>query len=150
MVNAMGIPAEEDRMAGVTRPTFDLLRTYVHLEDGGGATPVEVGEDFWARLHDRHDLNEGRLVCVFHVEQPSDWQHWEMHPAGEEIVALLSGAVDLVLQHGGVERVVELRDRRTCIVARGTWHRGIARQPSDLLFITPGKGTQHRGVCNAG
>jgi mannose-6-phosphate isomerase-like protein (cupin superfamily) len=129
-----------------SQSTFDLADTYVHLEDGPGAAPVEVGEDFWATLERRTDLQDGRLVMLFRFRSAADWDHWEMHPAGDEIVCLLSGAIDLVLQEGDQERVVALRDRGACIVPRGVWHRAIIRGPAEALHITRGAGTQHRPV----
>jgi hypothetical protein len=50
----------------------------------------------------------------------------------------------LAEEHG--ERVVELRGRRACLVPRGVWHRGIVRAPSDAVFVTRGKGTEHRPI----
>jgi mannose-6-phosphate isomerase-like protein (cupin superfamily) len=131
-------------MAIPTRPAFDLISTYVQLEDGPGAVPMEVGDDFWEQSDSRVDLHEGRLMCAFH--NTNDWPTWEMHPAGEEIVYLLSGAIDLVLQEPDGDRIIELRNRAACIVPRGVWHRGIVRMPSDVLHITRGAGTQNRPV----
>jgi mannose-6-phosphate isomerase-like protein (cupin superfamily) len=130
-------------MAIPTQPAFDLISTYIHLEDGGSAVPVEVGDDFWQTIDQRSDLREGRLICAFHMTEDSNW---EIHPAGDEIVYLLSGAVDFVLEEQDKEQVVELRTRAACIVPRSVWHRLVIRMPSDLLFITPGKGTQTRPV----
>jgi mannose-6-phosphate isomerase-like protein (cupin superfamily) len=76
----------------------------------------------------------------------ADWPHWEMHPAGDEIVYQLSGAMDLVLDETSGERVVSLQPHRGCIVPRGVWHRGLLRAPGEALFITRGKGTKHRPV----
>ncbi len=123
---------------------FDLTTTYVHLEDGPVARPVPVGADFWETIDRRSDLAGGRLVLVVH--NAADWPTWEMHPAGEEIVYLLSGAVDLVLQEPAGERVVALCRGQAVIVPRGVWHRGIVRSPGDTLHITRGDGTQHRPV----
>jgi mannose-6-phosphate isomerase-like protein (cupin superfamily) len=125
-------------------PTFDFRTTYVHLEDGPVAAPLEVTEDFWTRIDSRSVLSEGRLVAAFHFTE--DWDSWEMHPAGDEIVYLLSGAIDLVLDHGNGARIVELRNRAASIIPRGAWHRAIVKQPSDALFITRGAGTTHRPV----
>ena len=44
-----------------------------------------------------------------------------MHPEGDELLLLLSGAIDLILQTGDRERVVELRPGAACIVPRGVW-----------------------------
>jgi oxalate decarboxylase/phosphoglucose isomerase-like protein (cupin superfamily) len=67
-----------------------------------------------------------------------------MHPAGDEVVCLLTGAVDVVLDEPDGERVVELRAGQTCIVPRGVWHRAIVQEPGDTLHITRGEGTEHR------
>ena len=127
------------------QPGFDLATTYVHLDEDGAGRPIEVGADFWVKIHERPELGRGRLVVAHHMA--ADFAHWEMHPAGDELLFLLSGAVDMILQGagpGGRERVVELRPKTACIVPRGTWHRGIVRTPGDMLFVTPGAGTQHR------
>jgi hypothetical protein len=131
-------------MANPTQLAFDLISTYVQLEDGPGAVPVKVGDDFWKKSGSRVDLHEGRLMCAFH--STDDWPTWEMQPTGEEIVYLLAGALDLVRQEPDGERIIELRNRAACIVPRGVWHRGIVRMPSDVLHITRGAGTQHRPV----
>ena len=122
--------------------SFDITDTYVHLSDGPEARPVEVGPDFWEKIGGREDLHGGRLVCAFHFSE--SWKSWEMHPAGDEIVMLLSGAVDLVLEQQGGPRVIELRDRATCIVPAGVWHTARVHRPSEALHITRGAGTQVR------
>jgi mannose-6-phosphate isomerase-like protein (cupin superfamily) len=124
--------------------TFDFDETYVQLEDGPRALTHEVGDDFWSQIANRTDLHNGRLICL--CEFDTDWPSWEMHPAGDEIVYLLSGAIDLILDETGGERTVELRGRSACIVPRGIWHRAIVHTPSSVLHITRGDGTQHRPV----
>jgi mannose-6-phosphate isomerase-like protein (cupin superfamily) len=125
---------------------FDLISTYVHLEDGPTAEPVDVNDDFWATIDKRTELHGGRLVTLFHIESTDEWLNWEMHPAGDEVVCLLSGAIDVVLQDDKCQQRLELRDRATCIIPRGVWHRAIVHTPSDLLFITRGAGTQHKPI----
>jgi mannose-6-phosphate isomerase-like protein (cupin superfamily) len=124
------------------RPAFDLATTYVQLDDGPRASAVEVDDEFWQTIDRRSELQGGRLVGRFHNAQ--DWDIWEMHPAGDEVVCLLSGAIDVVLDDPDGERVVALEVGRTCIVPRGVWHRAIVREPGDTLHITRGEGTQHR------
>ena len=125
---------------------FDLDATYVHLKDGLAAVPLTVDDSFWAGIADRADLAEGRLVMLNHAAR--DWTTWERHPAGDELVYLLGGAVDLILEQADGELVVELRGRSACIVPRGIWHRAIVHAPGDLLHITPGAGTEHRPVAS--
>ena len=131
-------------MSGPHQSAFDLTTTYIQLRDGPDAIPVPVSKDFWAQLSERTDLHEGRLVMV--GGQSADWTTWEMHPAGEEVLYLLSGALDLVLQSNDAERTVELRTGAAFIVPRGTWHRGIVRSPYTMLSITYGAGTKHRAL----
>jgi quercetin dioxygenase-like cupin family protein len=80
------------------------------------------------------------------VGQAKDWDHWERHPAGEEILTLLSGELELVLDLPDGERRAVLTAGQTFVVPRGIWHRAIVRQPGELLFITAGAGTEHRPV----
>ncbi len=127
-------------------PPFDLISTYVHLKDGAEAVPVDVGADFWATIDKRTELHSGRLVTLFHIQSTDEWVHWEMHPAGDELVHLISGAIDLVLQEERGGRIIELRSRAASLIPRGVWHRAIVHTPSDVLFITPGAGTQLRPI----
>jgi mannose-6-phosphate isomerase-like protein (cupin superfamily) len=121
---------------------FSPHRTYVQLTDEGRVVPIEVGPDFWSDTVNRHA--EGRLAFAYHFER--DTTTWERHPQGEELVYVLSGAVDFVLELPDGERVVELRAGEAYIMPRGVWHRQVVREPGDILFITAGKGTQHRAV----
>jgi oxalate decarboxylase/phosphoglucose isomerase-like protein (cupin superfamily) len=92
----------------------------------------------------RIELHSGRLVTLFHLQSTADWIHWEMHPAGDELVYLLSGSIDLILQEENYERIIELRSRAASIIPRGVWHRAIVHTPGEVLFITRGEGTQLR------
>ena len=40
-----------------------------------------------------------------------------------------------------------LEPGQTFIVPKGVWHRGIVKKPGQLMFITPGAGTEHRPVA---
>ena len=125
-----------------TSDAFDLATTYVQLDDGPAAFAVDVDDEFWETIDRRSELHGGRLVGAFH--NAADWDIWEMHPAGDEVVCLLSGAIDVVLDETAGERVVALEAGQTCIVPRGVWHRAVVREPGDTLHITRGEGTQHR------
>ncbi len=126
----------------MTAEAFDLATTYVQLDDGPAAVAVEVDEEFWETIDRRPELHGGRLVGTFH--NPADWDVWEMHPAGDEVVCLLSGAIDVVLEEERGEQVVALKAGHTCIVPKGVWHTANVREPGDTLHITRGDGTQHR------
>jgi uncharacterized glyoxalase superfamily protein PhnB len=123
--------------------SFDFDRTYVHL-DGSKARKIEVTEDFWATIDQRGDLGSGRLMLLF--SNTEDWPTWEIHPAGEEVVYLLSGSMDLILDGPAGQQVVGLRGRSAGVVPQNTWHRAIVHEPGDALFVTPGAGTRNRPV----
>jgi quercetin dioxygenase-like cupin family protein len=123
---------------------FMLDGTYIHLKPDESARAMEGGERFWATIEQRTGLDEGRLMGV--TSQNRDWDHWERHPAGEEILTLLSGEMELILDMEGGERRAVVRSGETFIVPRGVWHRAIVRAAGRLMFVTPGAGTEHRNV----
>lgn len=124
---------------------FTLDTTYIHLRPDEHAVALEVGDRFWADIDGRRDLDAGRLMGS--LGQSADWDHWERHPAGDEILTLLSGELELVLETVDGERRSVLLPGQTFIVPRGVWHRGIVRKPGRLMFVTPGAGTEHRPVA---
>jgi len=123
---------------------FDPLGTFVHLPDGPQASLLPVTPDFWEELEARGDIG-GRLVSAYRFD--ADWTSWERHPAGDELVVLLSGAIDFVLDEGGRERVVPLRGRGALLVPRGLWHTARVSAPCEALFVTRGDGTEHRPLA---
>ena len=127
------------------RAAFSPLSTYVHLKDLGSASvlPVDPAE-FWKSAATRPELASGRIVMGFRVEQ--DMTHWEMHPAGDELLVGLSGAFDLHLQDGPSGQTLALEAGQVVLVPFGIWHRLTVRTPGEILFVTPGKGTQHRAL----
>ncbi|HLM64456.1 MAG TPA: cupin domain-containing protein [Acidimicrobiales bacterium] len=128
----------------MTSPAFDLSDTYVSVHTTGEARAVPVDDGFWPEVMagKRPELASGWLLAGF--EYAGDWGTWERHPAGDEIVTLLSGAVDIVLDEGGAERTVSLTAGQTCIVPQGTWHRAVVHEPARAVHLTPGEGTVHR------
>src|SRR6185437_5310165 len=82
--------------------SFALGRNYIHLADGGASAQVPVGPDFWQRIGERRELHEGRLLTFFHLGPGN--VHWERHPAGDEILILLSGATALLVEEDGKQR----------------------------------------------
>ena len=121
---------------------FDPLATFVHLPDGPAATLLEVTPDFWQKLETRTDLHGGRLITAYRFD--ADWTSWERHPAGDELVLQLSGAMDFVVDEGRTERTVALRGRAALVVPRGAWHTARVLEPSEAIFVTRGEGTEHR------
>jgi mannose-6-phosphate isomerase-like protein (cupin superfamily) len=126
---------------------FDLSSTYLHL--GLGATVTELPDFAWTPEYldayvERFDADgdEGRLVTV--TPQHETWQSWERHPAGDEVVVCISGRFDVVQEVDGNEVVTPLTPGMAMVNPRGVWHRGVVHEPGDGLFITPGRGTEHK------
>src|SRR5437588_187691 len=124
------------------KPSFDLETVYIQLLDGPEVARVAVSSTFWPELSNHPELHEGRLVGVFPYTE--DWKSWEMHPAGDELVYLLSGEIILILDDDGSEKRIPMSAGTGCLVPRGTWHRAEVRKPGRALHITRGKGTAHR------
>ena len=129
------------------QPAFDLTKTYVHLGRGSRAIPLpdfEWTEDYLTRYEadTADDGRDGRLVMI--STSRASWTSWERHPAGEELVALLSGRVTLVQEIDGQERRTDLENGQAIINPTGVWHTADVHEPSWFLFITPGRGTEHR------
>ena len=125
-----------------TPASFDLKTTYIHLADSAPAHQVPVDANFWATIHERSELADGRLVMK--LNQSADWPHWEMHPAGDEVLYLISGEMELILDENGQERHVPFKAGSAFIVPRGIWHRALVHEPGELIGITRGAGTQTR------
>jgi mannose-6-phosphate isomerase-like protein (cupin superfamily) len=124
---------------------FDPSETYVHLTAGGSAELLEGGEHFWSRPEPELDhFGQGWLITEF--ECSSDWPNWEMHPEAEEFVYLLSGAAVMLLEQPAGLQEVPLSGRAAVVVPKGVWHTAKVSQPSRMLFVTMGRGTQHRAA----
>jgi mannose-6-phosphate isomerase-like protein (cupin superfamily) len=122
-----------------------LGSTYVHLRDDKSAADVEVTPTFWQELGggERPGLDAGRLLMQ--LDCTEDWPTWEMHPAGDEVVLLVAGTVEFVLEVDGREQCVTLQAPGDFVrVPRGVWHTARVSSPCSLVFVTPGEGTQNR------
>jgi mannose-6-phosphate isomerase-like protein (cupin superfamily) len=126
---------------------FDLTSTFVHLGLGSRATALpdftfspEYLSSYEARFE--ADGGEGRLVLI--TEQTASWDSWERHPAGEEVVILLEGRVDLVQDLDDGHHVIPLAPGHAVINPANVWHTATVHEPGRALFITPGRGTEHR------
>ena len=135
-------------MSAQAREAFDPFAIIVHLREDGRAQPVAWTPEVLRRLV----TGVGdRVVGAKRGVEPADFHahEWEMHPAGDEVLYLLTGALDVVLDDPGGERFLRLQAGQGCLVPQGVWHRLVLHQPSDLLFITPARGTRHRPVGSA-
>ncbi len=124
---------------------MNLESTFVVLQPDRSAVPVAVTPAIWQELDRRFEDFKGRLlVACFSFEH--DWETWERHPAGDEVVCLISGRASLEFEGRGV--VAELSVPGSFVVVpRGTWHTAHTDVPTRMLFITPGEGTQNKALA---
>ncbi|SHL87844.1 cupin domain-containing protein [Rhodanobacter sp. OK091] len=125
----------------------EILGTYLHVCDGGKTDAISVSDSFWEELAGGAypQLDQGRLMSAFTFSEP--WSTWERHPAGEELVMLLSGTATIVLEDSGQERAVQLSDPGSYVlVPQNVWHTARTTVPTTMLFLTPGAGTEHRPI----
>jgi len=127
--------------------SFDLSQVYIHL--GLGARAQTLPDFTWSQEYLRRyeadhetDGDEGRLVLI--GPEQATWTSWERHPAGDEVVVALSGHQTLIQEIDGQQHRIELRPGQAVINPRGVWHTADVHQPGSALFITPGRGTEHR------
>ena len=128
-----------------TQPkAFDLKSTFVVLQPDQSATAVEVTPTLYEDLNKSfQDFRDRRLISSYSFE--SDWTIWEMHPAGDEIVYLLSGGAELILERKDFRTSVHLSEPGSyAIVPSGTWHTAKTKVATNMLFVTPGQGTKHK------
>ena len=120
----------------------------LHLGLGATAVPqpeftggMEWYEAYGARHSD--DGKEGRLVSAHRFTE--DWDVWEMHPVGDEVVLCLEGEMTLHQEMAdGGKATVSLAPGEYAINPPGCWHTADIDGEATALFITAGEGTQHR------
>jgi len=123
---------------------LDLVRTFVHIDNAGNAKPVKVTSSFWRDTSAKY----ARVLGAFDFKSNDDLHSsmQEVHPEADEVLFLASGAIDVLIEEAGVERVVSLEAGQAAVVARGLWHRLVMRRPGKLLFINSRAGMQGRDV----
>jgi mannose-6-phosphate isomerase-like protein (cupin superfamily) len=126
--------------------SFDPFASLVRLGHAGPARIVSRKARRWPRLTFR---DGDRIVGALRGRGPADVHadHWEMHPAGDELLVMLSGEVDLFMQQRPRDRRIRLREGRAFIVPRGLWHRFVVCKPFEMLFCTPARGSRHKPVA---
>ena len=109
--------------------------------------PEFTGTDWYADYALRHaaDGDEARLVSQFVFSE--DWDVWEMHPRGAEVVICTRGRVALIQQFpDGHTATTRLAAGDYAINPPGVWHTADVEggEEAEAIFITAGAGTEHR------
>lgn len=131
---------------------FKLTKNPLHLGLGATAVPLPdfTGEMSWyADYGQAHgsDGVEGRLVSMHTFTD--DWDSWEMHPSGHEVVLCVGGEIILVQEIAddtGEKSTVEtaLTSGEGALNDPGVWHTARVSETATCVFITAGLGTEHR------
>ncbi len=128
-----------------TPDPIDPSVDYAYLSRNGSSAVFEGGEKFWSLPPEEIEkLGHGWLVSEFTCTE--DWPNWEMHPEADELVYVLEGDVELLVEEPAGIRPVRVQGRGLVIVPRSTWHTARVHAPSRLLHVTMGAGTRHRPV----
>lgn len=119
----------------------------IHL--GLGATAIPQPPFTGAAWYDDYgkrtaaDGVEGRLISAFRFT--ADWDSWEMHPSGAEVVVCLTGTITLHQEHAdGQTGSVTIRPGEYAINPPGSWHTADVAGEASAVFITAGLGTKVR------
>jgi quercetin dioxygenase-like cupin family protein len=130
-----------------TTRSYNLDSTYLRLRSDVSIEALNGDASFWPRLM-RGELgtfHNEYLMTTF--EYGRDWTHWEMHPLGDELVCVLSGAALMVLETSEQPQHVQLeKPGDFVLVPKGTWHTAKISMPCRMLFVTAGEGTQMRSA----
>lgn len=124
---------------------FDPQQTFVHLASDGTATELPGGASFWS-LPPPELERYGQSWVVLEFACAADWPSWEMHPNGDEFVYLLAGSIELLLDYPDGIRTMPIRGSGAVLVPRGIWHTAKVHEPSRMLHVTLGGGTQTRAA----
>lgn len=84
----------------------------------------------------------GRLVFV--ERSAANWQSWERHTQGDELVIILDGVALFVQEVGGAEVRIRVSAGQAVLNPAGTWHTADVEEPFSAVYLTPCPGTEHR------
>ncbi|MFW7380856.1 MAG: cupin domain-containing protein [Oligoflexus sp.] len=105
-------------------------------------------EEFWKMAfnpdHPENKADMGYLVSKYEFDK--DWDSWENHPNGDEVVFCISGRMTFLMEGEKGLQEHSLLPGSFLIVSKNTWHTAQVHEPSEVLFMTWGYGTQHRSI----
>ncbi|UIP07514.1 cupin domain-containing protein [Erythrobacter sp. SDW2] len=124
-----------------------LSDSFIHLGLGATAVPQPPFDGFhWYEGYGaRHgsDGAEGRLVSMYTFD--GDWDSWEVHPHGAEVVLCTAGEMTLTQEYpNGRRERVTIGAGEYAINPPGVWHTADTGGTATAVFITAGEGTEHR------
>jgi mannose-6-phosphate isomerase-like protein (cupin superfamily) len=87
---------------------------------------------------------EGFTVGAPHLDGGPPPHDGEMHPDGDELLFLVSGAITVTLELADGNTDVDLRAGDALVVPQGVWHQIAVVEPGQLIHITPGPSGEAR------
>lgn len=81
--------------------------------------------------------------CTVGVSRFSTPTHWERHPAGDELLHVLEGEMEVTTLTDGGPVLSTVQAGSIFICPRGLWHRLRSVSPVSLFYATPGEGIEH-------
>lgn len=122
----------------------NLKDTFAVLQPDLRIRTVDVAPSLYEYLDkDFSGFRDHVLISTYEFSE--DWSTWEVHPAGDEIVMLLSGKATLAMRTSSGDETVVLHEPGSYVVVpQNTWHTARVNERTCMLFITPGAGTENR------
>ena len=122
---------------------IDLTQTYTLLHASGEVEQVKGGERFWEAPRPIKD-RIGQHWLLYESYYRRDWNEWVMHPACDELIYLLSGSMNIVLDLGNNENIIKLNSNDLATIPRSIWHTVKIHSPCHVLNISRELDTKHR------
>lgn len=119
----------------VSHGPIDLSQTYTLLHSTGDVEKIQGGNKFWQApkaLKNR----AGQLWLLSEHHYNLDWDDWKKHPAGDEIIYLLSGSMDVVIHADTKPTTIQLRTNGVITIPRGVWYTIKVYNPCHVLNIS--------------
>ena len=124
----------------------NLQKTFAVVKPDQSVETIAVGPTLYQELDQNFSGFKSHALVSVHAFD-ADWPSWERHPAGDEIVILLSGEATFVLRREeGEEHIALGKDLEFVVVPRNTWHTAKIPRSALILFITPGEGTENQAT----
>lgn len=114
---------------------FDATRETVAIDHARSATILPVRPDPAIPV-----VGYTFGVATMTENSPHDG---EMHPDGDEVLYLIDGKVSVTIESDPVQ-VLEMLPGDGAVVPKGIWHRVDILEPSRIVYLTPGPGSEYR------
>ena len=122
---------------------FNLATERAIFTPGLEAKTKALSPTFYPELETEFNGFAGHVLISQH-HFAEDWPTWEVHPAGDEFVTLITGDITLVLWQDQQEWPLRLSTPSDfVIIPKGVWHTARVHAPTTMLFVTPGEGTKN-------